>query len=225
MAGWNTYFLIKLMTIWNYLNDVYSSTKNKCQSIYYYLKDYFYGHHDMWLFVPGHTLPVSLSNLNNMVNINWLYNNYDNTITLSKNITDNDIQCKFSWLSAKIQVTDHFNPEEKNEYVIDDFIEKFTLCTNSNTTPSLYIVFMCWCAHTKYWFKTDDDIEFHIIDDMGEEHRLNIHNNKNSVIIKRNRLYVVNQTEDENLTDTNNTIVNPTTEDTPLKGEQNKKDE
>ena len=217
MAGWNTYFLVKLMTVWNYLNTVYSNTKNKCQNMYFYLKDYFNGHHDIWLFVPGHTLPLSLNNLNNTVNINWLYNNYDNTFTFSNNTTNN-IRCKFSWLSAKIQVTDRLNPERKNEYLMDDFIEKFTLCTNSNTTPSLYMVFMCWCAHTKHWFKMDDNIEFHIIDDMGEEHNLNIHiNNKNSIIIKRNRLYVVSHTEDENHIETDNTILNPAT---PLKGEK-----
>ena len=228
MARWNTYFLIRLITIWNYCNAVYGDIKNKCQNMYYYLKDYFYGYHDMWVFIPGHSLPLSLNNMVNidMVNIRWLYDNYDNTFILSNNSDNDNTQFKFSWLSAKIQVVNSNKPSEAIEYTIDDFIEKFTVYTNSNITPSLYMLFMCWCAHTKHWFNIDDNIEFHIIDDMGEEHHLNSYNdNKNSIIIKRNKLYVVNDTKDDTHIETTNTIIEGPTENTPLKEDQDKKDE
>jgi hypothetical protein len=214
-----------MMTIWNFLTALYVNMKDKCQNMYYYLKDYFHGHHDMWLFVPGHTFPLSLSNLNNIINVNWLYDNYDNTLTLSTTNNEDPVKCKFSWLSAKIQVVDPDKPDEAIEYEIDDFVEKFTVCTKSTIPPSLYIIFMCWCAHTKHWFKMEDNIEFCVIDDMGDEHCLNIHDDNNSIVIKRNKLYVVIHTGDDDNTALENAIIEPPTENTPLKGEQDKKDE
>ena len=225
MTSWSTYFIVKMMTIWNYLTALYVNMKDKCQNMYYYLKDYFHGHHDMWLFVPGHTFPLSLSNLNNMINVSWIYDNYDNALTLSTDNDNDSVRCKFSWLSAKIQVVDPHKPDEAIEYEIDDFVEKFTVCTKSNIPPSLYMIFMCWCAYTKHWFKMEDNIEFHIIDDMGEEICLNIHDDDNSIIIKRNKLYVVIHTGDEDTTTSENAIIEPPTENTPIKGEQDKKDE
>ena len=222
MANWNTYFLVKMLTLWNYLTVLGTTIKNKCQNIYYYLKDYFHGHHDMWLFVPGHTIPLSLSNLNNMVHINWLYDNFDNTLALSTDNKDGDwVHCNFSWLSAKIQVTAPEKPTEMIEYEIDDFIEKFTVYTKSDVSPSLYMVFMCWCAHSKHWFKMDDNIQFCIIDHMGEEFCFNINDNNNSICIKRNKLYIVVNTGREDT----NTVVEPTDEETPLKENRDKKNE
>jgi hypothetical protein len=69
----------------------------------------------------------------------------------------------------------------------------------------------------------DDNIEFHIIDDMGEELCLNVNDDKNSIIIKSNKLYIVIHTGDE--LESSNTIVEPPTENTSLKGEQDKKND
>lgn len=222
MAGRHIILLVKLMTLWNYLTTLYNSTKTKCQNVYYYIKDYLHGYHDMWLFVPGHTFPLSLSNLNNMINISWMYDNYDNTLKLTTDDIDGErVNCKFSWLSAKIQVIDPHKPDEAIEYEIDDFIEKFKVSTMSDVPPSLYMIFMCWCAYSKHWFKMDDNIEFHIINDMGEELCLNVKDDDNSIIIKRNKLYIVIHSGDE--LETSNTIIELPKENTPLKGEQDKK--
>ena len=235
MISCNVLFLTNMMSIWNYLTDTYSNIKDKCKNMYYYMKAYYCGYHDMWLFVSGHTLPITLTNLNNTIDISWLYNNFNNRLTIANNSDDPLLQYKFSWLSARIKVS---NPnslkephaeegekaEETIEYEIDDFIEKFCVCSKSDVTPSLYTIFMCWCAYSKQWFKPDDKIEFYIIDDMGEARNLNIYNDNNRIIIKRNKLYVINHTEDKNSIETN-TIMETPNENIPLKDKPSMKDE
>jgi hypothetical protein len=197
--------------------------------MYVYLQNYFEGYHDIWLFVPGHTFPLSLSNLNNIIQTDWLYDNCDKTLNMciTKEDENEDINCKVSWLSAKICIKDSNNPEMKYEYDLDEFIEKFSINTTTKTPPSLYLIFMSWCIYTKHWFKLDDDVEFHIIDDMGDQIVLNLYDHNNSLSIKRNKLYVVIHTNDGTNDDkgTINNIVELPLEDTPLKDEQIKKDE
>lgn len=233
MTSWNTIFFVKMLSLWNYFTASYINMKNKCQNMYYYMKNYFYGYHDIWLFLQDHTLPLALSNFKNTFDSSLLYNNHNNKLTLSTDNNSDYIQYKFSWLSAKIKVSNKHSSvkeeqnvekqkvgsEETTEYEIDDFIEKFIVCTNSNITPSLYTIFMCWCVYSKQWFKLNDIIKFYIIDDTGEEHCLNIHDKHISIIIKYNKLYTV--TKNENHIETN-TIMEPST---PLRGEHNRKDE
>jgi hypothetical protein len=198
MATWRVFFIVKLMTIWNSLCEFYNNTTEKCQNFYYYIRDYIYGHHDMWLFIPGHSFPLSMSNLNNMIHVNWIYDNYDNTLTLGTTEDADLINCKFSWLSAKIRIYHTESENEGVEYIIDDFIEKFSVHTLENRVPTLYMIFMCWCASTKHWFKPHDRVEFHIIDDMGEEQILSIDDHNESLTIRRNKIYVVVDSGDEN---------------------------
>ena len=183
--SWNSFLFVKCISAFNYMWLIYNNTHNKCQNMYHYLKDYYYGYHDIWLFIPGHNFPLSLTNLNNIINVQWIYDNYDNTLMFITN--DEHTDCKLSWLSAKIKL-------DAKEYDIDDFIEKFSIHT-SNITPSLYYIFLCWCAYTKYWFKMDSNIEFHIIDENGEERILTL---KDSIVIKNNKAYGENtQSNDE----------------------------
>jgi len=187
-----------MMTLWNYLSTLYINSKIGCKNMFYYIQNYFHGYHDTWLFIPGHTFPISLNNISNPIDIDWIYDNFDTTFTYSSDENDRLIPCKFSWLSAKIQIVDPRIPDEAIEYNIDDFIENFVVHTKSDTPPSLYLVFMCWCAHSKNWFTLDNKIQFHIIDDMGEEVIIDLRRHNNSIIIKRNRIYFVIDTEDPN---------------------------
>jgi hypothetical protein len=197
MASWKTYFIIKLMTLWNFIKSSSKSLYNKIQNIYKYTTDYFNGHHDIWVFISGHTFPVSLNNINNDVYINWIYDNYYKSLSLNDNKDTNKIKCKFSWLSAKIRIK---NSDKYIDYDIDNFIEDFFLETYDNNTPSLYIIFMCWCAYTKHWFKSDDIIEFHIIDNNGEEHILNVEEHHNSLYINYDKIYfIIHPDKDSNV--------------------------
>jgi hypothetical protein len=217
MASWQTIFLVKMMTLWNYLTALYTSLSQRCSNFYNYIKDYAHGHHDMWLFVPGHTFPLSLANLSNSISVNWIYDNYDNSLSLA---TDDSVQInhyRFSWLSAKIQVKHSNGP--RFQYEIDNFIENFVVHTVHDVPPSLYIVFMCWCAHTKHWFRANDVIEFHIIDDMAEERILTLDGYDEAFIIKRNKIYLA---EEEITEETENRVVEDATQNEVVETEKNK---
>jgi hypothetical protein len=222
MTGWKVYSIIKMMTFWNYLSDLYNIFKERSQNFYYYLKDYFYGHHDLWLFIPGHSFPLSMSNLNNMIHISWIYDNYDNSLSLSTDKEAEFVHCKLSWLSAKIRIYNNISENDGIEYTIDDFIEKFNVHTTENNVPTLYMVFMCWCAYTKHWFKPTDHIEFHVIDDMGEEVCLTIEDHNESLYIKRNKIYVIVDSGENN---EQNEIVNGQSDSNPLIQEKKDKDD
>lgn len=226
MASWKTIFIVKCMTFWNWITALFDSVIDKTESIYYYMKDYFYGHHDTWLFIPGHTFPLSLSNLYNTIHVNWIYDNYTNTLKLTKEVNDETLLCRFSWLSANIVIGDPLKPDGVDQYNIDDFIEKFTVETKGNITPTLYMVFMCWCAYTKHWFRPDHNVEFHVINDMGEEVVLTIDDHNNSLVIKRNKIYVViHSGEEEAVTEPENKIIEPEIEETIPLNQEDKKDD
>jgi hypothetical protein len=222
MASWKTVCIVKMMLLWNFLMDSYNSMYKKCYNLYEYLKDYFHGHHDTWIFVTGHTAPISLSNLYNTVHANWTYDNFDGTLSLIVPDNVNLTKYKFAWLSAKIRI---LKTETKGyEYNIDDFLEKFVLETTDEIVPSLYMVFMCWCAHTKHWFLPDDHIEFHIIDNNGDEICLNIEEHNETLCIRRNKIVIIIHSSDET-TPKANEIVEPPNEESPLVEEQKSKDE
>lgn len=192
--SWKTFFIVKSLTVYNYVTELFSTTTEKIKNLYSYLNNYYKGYHDIWLFIPGHTIPLSLSNLNNAVNVNWIYDNYDSSLIFGANSNEEILNyqnlpltsSKISWLSSKIRV---INSKKHVDYDIDTFIQKFRLRTLNNVVPSLYVLFMCWCTYTKYWFKRDDTVEFHIIDSMGEEIVLNLEKHNNSLSIKNNKIY------------------------------------
>ena len=77
----------------------------------------------------------------------------------------------------------------------------FNINTLEDVVPTLYMVFMCWCVYTKHWFNPDEYCpEFHIIDDMGEEIVLNLDECNESLVIKRNKIYVVIHSDEESKT-------------------------
>lgn len=174
MTRCKLFTFIKFMTLWNNIHLLYNNTTHSCSRIFNYMKDYYYGYNDVWLFVTGHTFPISLNNVSNNIAISWVYDNYDNTLTFA---TSNNIKCKISWLSCIIKIDD-------NKYEIDDFIEKLSINMDRDP-PSLHVLFMSWCAYKKQWFNTDN-ISFNVIDHMGNNTILNLNN---KFIIQNNKLY------------------------------------
>jgi hypothetical protein len=216
-----------MMTIWNYIVDSSNSFFDKCENIYEYIKDYFYGHHDKWLFISGHSLPLSLNNLYNTIPTLWVYNNFNKSLSFNISTNSDRIRCKFAWLSAKIIIHYSEDSESAIEYNIDDFIENFILDTVDDYTPSLYTFFLCWCAHSKHWFKHNDIVEFHIIDNNGEEQVLSIQEHNDCLIIKHNKIYVVIESEEDLPQD--NIVIEPSidnkTEKSPLIQEKSSKED
>lgn len=177
------------------MTELYTTTTEKIKNLYSYLNNYYKGYHDVWLFIPGHSIPVILGNLNNIVKVNWIYDNFDTSLIfgVNHNVELSNCEdlpltsCKLSWLSSKIRV---INSKNHVDYDIDSFIQKFRVKTVNNVAPSLYVLFICWCTHTRHWFKRDDTIEFHIIDSMGEDIIINLEKYNNSLSIKNNKIYV-----------------------------------
>lgn len=198
MVSFKLYIIVKLMTLWNNIKSKWLNIKCTLTNIKQYVNDYLDGYHDTWFFIPDHTLPLAISNLNNMVDIEWLYDN--NQTILSLYSADNKrVPCKLSWLSAKLSIIPQDNPDVCIQYDIDDFIEKFVVVTYIDHSPSLYMIFLCWCIYKKHWFNLNDHIEFQIIDDMGEEISINLleYYNYN---IKEQKIYITIDTCIENNT-------------------------
>ena len=173
MLGYRSFIFIKFMTLWNNTYLLFNNTTNRYKNIIEHIKNYYYGYHDTWLFMDGHTFPLSLNSVHNKINASWMYDNYDNTLMYVPNC---DTKCSISWLSTQIKIGDE-------DYNIDNFIEQLTIYTD--TPPSLSIIFMSWCAYTKNWFSTD--IEFHIIDNTGADVILSIYD---ELYIANNKLYI-----------------------------------
>ena len=77
------------------------------------------------------------------------------------------------------------------EYNIDDFINTFRVSTKTHRTPTLAMIFIAWCITTKQWFALNNMIEFHIIDDQGEEHILSLYIDNECLHISNNKLYSI----------------------------------
>lgn len=165
MNNWTLFLFIKSILYFNYINTLYNNTIDKSKKIYKYVRDYYYGYNDTWLFISD-VFPLSLNNVHNRINKMWTYNNYDNTLIYSSHEVLNIYN--ISWLSANIIIDTNI------EYEIDSFIEKLTIYT-SGINPPLHTIFMCWCIYTKNWFNTDN-IKFHIFTDTGDELFLTLDN-------------------------------------------------
>ena len=190
MTSYKTYTLIKLMTLWNTFNQLYTSCITKTQKVYKYILDFYYGHHDIWIFMNGHLTPVSFNNIHNVVEPEWTYDAYNNELKLFSK--DNELNTyKFSWLSSKIRISDIDPIKTYKEYEIDSFIENLKIKTDTNNPPTLFLIFMCWSIYTKHWYKTSHNIEFYNITDMGDEEVLNLSKHNTSLQIKNKEIYAI----------------------------------
>lgn len=185
MAKYSTIILVKMLTLWNYIVHIYKKTTTLFSNFISHISDFFCGHHDTWLFMAGHTIPISLNNINNTIPTTWIYDNNINKLSVC--IDNSSINCKLSWLSAKLRIIDE---DGSAEYNIDNFIENLVVSTTDNIAPTLYMIYMCWCIHTKHWFSLHNTVEFHIIDDMGEDVILSIEDHNRCLFIRHNMIYV-----------------------------------
>ena len=170
-------FLVKMMTAWNWIRDFYINTTIRTTRFCEYMKAYFKNQHDTWLFIPGHTLPLPVSNLRNEVNGSWIYDNSNFTLmSCTKSSTIN--VCKFSWLSGLIRITDPLVRDIVNEYNIDTFLENLRIHMDGTLCPTLDIIYMAWCAHNKHWFSYNCKIEFKVITELGDEQIIPINSHR-----------------------------------------------
>lgn len=183
MTSLKTQLLVHLIVLWTLLLEFYEKSRYAITDLFYYLKDYYHGYHDTWLFIHGHSLPISLNHFYNNNHVTWIYHN--SSTTLEHSSDDNRKKYyKMSWLSANI----HIHESNIIEYNMDSFLESFLVKTSSNHLPTLSTIFNAWCAHTKHWFRPHSTIEFHIINHLGEDQIINLNNNV--LECKNDKLYV-----------------------------------
>lgn len=191
MASLRLYFFIKAMNIWNCIRDVYINSFIRITRFYEYIKAYFKNHHDTWLFIPGHTLPLPVSTLYNNVKGSWIYDNFENTLTYNTDLTNNICKFTFSWLSASIIIKDPLINNTVIEYTIDNFLEKLNIYTLPDTCPTLTIIYMAWCAHNKHWFNNNCHIGFKVITELGDEEIFNINDINLKLNIRSGKIFSV----------------------------------
>ena len=173
-----SYFFIKALSLWNHCSERIYETKQYIIQFYKYVQAYFYEHHRTWLFIDGHSLPLPQSHILHPVNASWTYSSHRLTSVSSPSEPH-----RLSWLSAKLVV---IHPKEEQEIELDNFIETFRLC---GTVPTLSMVFLCWCAETRHWFRPDSIIQFHIITHEGDEQMLSLRVDNNCLYLQDGKIY------------------------------------
>lgn len=168
MVHLRTYFLIKLMTLWNTVRAW------NVRGWYDRVCDVFSSH--VWLLLPGHTLPLALhhiprdqrSDLSHLP-VQWLY---QSSRLVYKGVSDPiDAEAaidpktyRLSWLSVKLILTE---PEGVSRtYDIDSFLERLVIETPS-VFPSLHDLYLIWCASVSVWSRSDVQVQFQIINHLG----------------------------------------------------------
>jgi hypothetical protein len=193
MSSIQTIFLVKCLTLYNYVVETYNNVTTKLFNFYSYILDYLYGYNDIWVFIAGkHTMPIQLNSINNYVEIEWIYNNHTKTLAQNTETKIVSNPCSISWLSTNVVITN--NPgktfEKRSEYNMDDFLENLTVNVTNNIMPPLYVIFMCWCVHKKYWFTYNDDIQFNIVDEDATDLVCNLEKHNNSLYLKNDKIYL-----------------------------------
>lgn len=164
MVQLRTYFLIKLITLWNMIRAW--KPHKWCDRIRYLFST------EAWILLPGHTLPLALSSVPSSKRytleafpVKWLY---QSPFLLRMGET-NRTSYRLSWLSVKLVITDRAHDSaESREYDMDPFLEGLIVET-STTFPTLHDLYLLWCASTSTWSSSDVHVQFHIINHLGED--------------------------------------------------------
>ena len=182
MSSLYTIFIIKGMSLWNWMADI--STRSTCTILttYQYMMNYIKGYHHIWFFLSGHTLPLSM--LHYSSDYEWKYNASTNQLYYH---TQPASSYSLSWLSAKL-IIDHGSKEMD----MDSFLETFRIHTDLHHLPTLHTIFMAWSVYHKQWFPAHTPIQFYIIDDTGNENTLSLTSITNSTA-RNHKLYITNR--------------------------------
>jgi hypothetical protein len=182
MPSLNTIFIIKGMSLWNWITDISIRSTYTISNAYHFFMNYMKGYHHIWLFLSGHTIPLSMLHTSPSIEYEWKYDVSTNQLSYH---TSHPISTySLSWLSAKL-IIDH----GAKEIDMDSFLETFRIHTDTHHLPTLHTIFMAWSIYHKQWFPAHIPIQFYIIDDTGDEHTLSLTSITNS-IARNHKLYI-----------------------------------
>lgn len=185
MSNLYTIFIIKGMSLWNWITDVSTRSTYSISNTYQYIMNYIKGYHHIWFFLLGHTLPLSMLHCPPTIEYDWKYDASTNQLFYH---TQQPISSyTLSWLSAKL-IIDH----GAKEIDMDSFLETFRIHTDAFHLPTLQTVFMAWSAYNKQWFSTSIPIQFYIIDNAGDDHTISLTSFTNSTA-RNHKIYITNR--------------------------------
>ena len=179
MASLAAYFSIRLLPYINWVSDYYQRIVCHLQSFYHYQSRY--PHSDTWHLLKGHTLPLCAIHLTEPIESEWIYKNH--TLTHSSDPAFHQ-RYTFSWLSAKI-----VHVEGDAEYDIDPFLESLVCYATPLNPPTLHTIFQAWCIDAKKWFPLQHMIQFHTIDNQGEEQLLSLKADSSCLVFHQQKIY------------------------------------
>ena len=178
--------MLKGLSLFNKCANYFSSVKEYVYYIYEHMKQSLTNYdYSLWIFLPGHSLPLPLSVISNPATYYWKYDTYTNQLIhhhanpLKKYV--------LSILSAKLLIT--YPMGEKKDYDMDPFLETFRVHTDVEP-PTLHMIYMSWCARHKLWFSTNCHIHIEYIDHLGNFISVNLADDP-MITIQENKLYIM----------------------------------
>ena len=162
----------------------FSSLKQYIYHTYEHIKQcLFHYNYSLWIFLPGHSLPLPLSVISNP-GPDWNYDTRTNQLIYPcATVKEKYI---LSVLSAKLLVT---KSGETKEYDMDPFLETFSVYTDSQSPPTLNMMVLSWCAHHKLWFSSDYIVDMEYIDHLGNFIKINLAHHP-LITIQQRKLYI-----------------------------------
>jgi len=170
---------------------------NKCANYFSFVTQYVYHRYEhlkqclsnydysLWMFLPGHSLPLPLSVISNPAN-HWKYDTRTNQL-IRPGTTARE-KYVLSLLSAKLVIT-QLEHGEKKEYDMDPFLETFSVHTDLQSLPTLHMMVLSWCAYHKLWFPADCLICMEYFDHLGNFINVNLATNP-TILIQQHKLYI-----------------------------------
>lgn len=178
--------ILKGLSLFNKCATYFLSVKQYVYYTYEHIKQYLFNYdYSLWMFLPGHNLPLPSSLISNPATSYWKYNIFTNqlihhgTKPLEKYV--------LSVLSAKLLITSPM--EESKEYDMDPFLETFCVHADPHTLPTLNMIMMSWCAYHKLWFSADCPIYMEYIDHLGNSIKINLADSP-AITIQSHKLYI-----------------------------------
>jgi hypothetical protein len=167
--------------------NYFSSVKQYMYHTYEHMKQCISNYdYSIWIFLSGHSLPLPLSVISNPAHYDWKYNTYTNQLIH----TSTTAQEKYvlSLLSAKLVIS-YLTLGEKKEYDMDPFLETFSVYTNPQSSPTLQMIVLSWCAYHKLWFPADCLIHVEYFDHVGNFINVNLADDP-TILIQQHKLYI-----------------------------------
>ena len=166
------------------LFNYFSSVKEYIYHGYEHMKQCLFNYdYSLWVFLPGHSLPLPLSMISNPAN-DWKYDTRTNQLMYPSTTVKQ--KYVLSVLSAKLLIT---HRGETKEYDMDPFLETFSVHTDPSSPPTLNMMVLSWCARHKLWFSADHIIHMEYIDHLGDVIKVNLANHP-LITIQQRKLYI-----------------------------------